>query len=182
MLVHEIDDRLATSPKLEPFSGGPAWADAVICLGPEITQMVLGKLSFLFAITSWVAPINHVEFAGNETKAEATVRKNAFVLNDVTRVITPIVFARYQFANGVKTAKHFAVGKYADVADAIRQLAKVGGHLEFENYERKRSRLEVTEAGGPIDVTLDGTTRKRSLEDTLNLFDAMTTKGVSAVT
>lgn len=177
--IDEIVGRDVT--KLEPFSGGPPWADAVACLGPAVAQTIVAKGSFLMPITYDVYPINHVELAGDETQAEATVRKKAVILNDLTRVIDPVVFARYRLANGSKSAKHFAIGKKADVAELIGRAAEVGGHLEFENFERKRGRIQVETAGATLDVTVEGATRKLSLDDTLSLFDTMTTKGAAAV-
>lgn len=122
--------------------------------------------------------INHIEFSGDETVAEAIVRCNRLEYNDIARDPSPIVFARYKSKSGM----HFAIATQDDVVEITKDVSKSGGWLEFENFERARTRIVAPGGRKKVDVSCGGRSAAMSATKALDLLDVLTTKGLSAAT
>lgn len=163
--------------KLTEYAGGPDFANCVICLGPEAALIEYSDLTK--GITYSAYQINHIEFAGDETVAEAIVRCNQFDYHDITRDPSPIVFARYKSQSGMHSAKHFAVASQDDVAEITKDVFRSGGWLEFENFERSRIRLVAPGGRKKLEVTCGERSASMSARQALDLLNVLTTQGLN---
>ena len=175
----EVADREVA--RLVPWTAGPPFADALLVLGRGVAKKSAPGGHFLPSRTVAGYPIHHIEFTGDETGAEATVRMKDASLNDVTRTPSPIVFCRYKLDSGGGSAKHFAVAPASTVVAVLRDVVREGGRLEFENFEREACVFTTKRQTERIEVRVGKQERTMSHEEAVALFHQMTTSGVAAV-
>jgi hypothetical protein len=166
--------------RITPYDSGNKKFDTFLALAPEITKFLIGKAYFLKSRTTECMAINHIEFSGTETQAEAVFRNGQVRLTDVKREITPVIFLRYHKKSGQRSEKYFAVCSHEDTTDTINELPRDGGIVEIENWERDRLTLSAEKKKKGIDAVLDGETQSVSLKDALKLMDELTFKGLKA--
>jgi hypothetical protein len=166
--------------RIQPFDSGNEAFDTFLALGPSITNFVLGGAHFLKSITTECFAINHIEFAGDETEAEATVRNRHVRLTDVKREITPMIFCRYQKQTGQRSADHLAIAKHDRCKTFIQEIPRDGGFVELENWERARLVLTGDQGTSLLEATFANQTKTVTVEDALELMDALTYHGAVA--
>lgn len=166
--------------RLNPFASGSKVFDTFLALGPSITNCVIGGGHFLKTRTIECYAINHIEFAGDETEAEAVVRKKHVRLSDVKREITPVIFGRYHKQTGQRSHDYLAIATHESTALDIRQLPRDGGVVEFENWERARLTLTADRGNEDIGATFSGETKTISVAQALKLMDELTCNGADA--
>jgi hypothetical protein len=175
----EVADREVV--KLAPWTGGPPFADELLVLGRGVARWSAPKGYFLPSRTVAAFPINHIEFTGEETAAEATERMRYAALNDMTRTPSPIVFTRFRLSDGSGSTKFFSVSRSDSALSILNEVVNVGGRFEFENYERERCLL-TTEAGTSVlEMRVGGVTRAVSHQQAITHFHTMTLQGVAAL-
>lgn len=175
----ELKDREVT--KLAPWNAGPDFADALLVLGRDIAKVAPTKGYVFPSRTVAGYPINHIEFTGEETAAEAIVRKKEVHLNDLTRVPSPVVFGRYQLQNGEGSARHFAVAPLSTILTVLRSVVREGGRLEIENYERQRCLLTASPAATVLEFRTDDIVRQVSCDEGEGLIRTLTHLGADAL-
>lgn len=175
----EVADREVA--KLVPWKAGPPFADALLVLGRGVAKKSAPGGHFLPSRTVAAYPIHHIEFTGEETAAEATVRMKDAALNDVARTPSPIVFCRYKLDSGGGSAKHFAVAPASTVLAVLRDVVREGGRLELENFEREGCVFTAKRQSDRIDARVANVERTMSHDDAVALFHKLTTGGIAAV-
>jgi len=167
--------------RLLPWSGGPAFADQLIVLGIGVARKGACEGYFLPSRTVAAFPVNHIEFTGEETAGEATVRMHDCPLNDMTRTPSPIVFARYRLTDGSGSAKHFGVGLPDTILGILSSVVRVGGRLEYENYERERCLLTTDAGTSRLNMRVGGVEHTVTHDQAIGFFHTMTLKGIAAL-
>src|SRR6187431_1934226 len=176
--LHKLVGNLVT--RLHPYVSGEDKFDTFLALGPSITKVVMSKGHFLQPCTYECYAINHIEFSGNETEAEATLRKRKVRMTDVNREVTPVIFGRYHKQTGQRSPKYLAVATHESTATDIKQMLRDGGVVEFENWERERVTLTTDQGRAELDATFSGETKSISVDQALKLMDELTLRGVEA--
>jgi hypothetical protein len=178
---HAAKAKEGLATKVSGVDWGLGSFDTLLLLGPAVVKFgVIKDDYFLRPRTVLVHAINHIEYSGDETEAEAIVRRGHVLLADVTREITPVIFLRYHKETGQRSAKFLAIAKHEYTTTLINQMPQDGGTVELENYERVRLALAATQGASQLEVTFDGKTAKLSVSDALKLMDTLTMKGAEA--
>lgn len=167
--------------KLRPWSAGPAFADELLVLGVGVARKGAGNGYFLPSRTVAAFPINHIEFTGEETAAEAMERMRYAALNDMTRTPSPIVFTRFRMSDGTGSTKFFSVSSSDSALSILNQVVIVGGRLEFENYERERCLLTTEARTSILEMRVGGVTRTVTHQEAIGRFHTMTLQGLAAL-
>ena len=175
----EVADRDVA--KLVPWSGGPAFADQLLVLGRGVAQWSASEGYLLPSRTVAAFPINHIEFTGDETAAEATERMKYAAINDMTRTPSPIIFTRHRLSDGSGSTKFFSVSREDGARSILNQVVIVGGRLEFENYERERCSLTTEARTSVLEIRVGGVTRTVTHQEAIAHFHTMTLKGLAAL-
>lgn len=176
--LHKLQGKLVT--RIEPYDSGDPKFDTFLALAPSIAEVVIGGSALLKSRTTVCYAINHIEFSGEETEAEAVVRDKHVRLSDVTREITPIIFGRYHKQTGQRTAEHLAVVKHDRAAEFIREMPRDGGVVEFENWERVRMTLTTDKGSETLEATFNGETKPLSVDDAVKLLEELSLRGSEA--
>jgi len=166
--------------RIHPFDSGNEAFDTFLALGPSIANCVIGGAHFLKTRTTECYAINHIEFAGDETEAEAVVREKHVRLADVKRKITPVIFGRYHKQTGQRSHDYLAIATHESTVLDIRQLPRDGGIVEFENWERVRITLTTEMGNADIEATFSGETKTISVDQALKLLEELTYNGADA--
>ncbi|MFZ5895118.1 MAG: hypothetical protein ACOY0T_28925 [Myxococcota bacterium] len=166
--------------RIEPFESESPKFDTFLALGPSIANIVIGGSTFLKTRTSECYAINHIEFAGDETEAEAIVRKKHARLSDFARDITPVIFGRYHKQTGQRSAEYLAVATYESTVRDIEQMPRDGGVVEFENWERERVTLTNDRGNDILEATFAGQTKPLTVDAALKLMNELVYRGVEA--
>jgi hypothetical protein len=174
----QVRENLVT--RIERYHSGNETFDTFLSLGPSITKTVIADGYFLQTRTTQCYAINHIEFAGNETEAEAVVRKKHVRLTDVTRAITPVIFGRYQKQTGQKSASYLAIATHESTVRDIKQMPRDGGIVEFENWERERMTLTTDQGNPNLELRFNGQNKTVSVNEALKLMDELVFKGAAA--
>jgi hypothetical protein len=164
--------------RIDGYQEGEEKFDALLALGPSITHCEIAP--FLKSRTTECYAINHIEFAGNETEAEAVTRKKHVRLSDRAREITPVIFARYQKQTGQRSEKYLAVAKHDYLVTLIQQMPRDGGVVELENWERARLTLTTNQGSADVEATFDKQSQKLSVDEVVKLVDALVFKSADA--
>jgi len=164
------------SPKNTFFFVRPFADDLALATSIMKFSMMRGA-EFLTPITIGAFAVNHIEFSGDETEAEAVVRRQHAIVADVPRPITPVIFLRYHKLAGQRSAEHLAIAKHDYSTQLISQIPRDGGTVELENYERIGMGFAGNQGDSALAVTFDGKTRKLPVADASKLMDALTFKG-----
>lgn len=166
---------------LVPWKGGPAFADRLLVLGIGVARKAPRGGYSLPSRTVAAFPINHIEFTGEETAAEAMERMRYAALNDMTRTPSPIVFTRFRLSDGTGSTKFFGVSRSDSALSILNQVVIVGGRLEFENYERERCLLTTEARTSVLEIRVGGVTRTVTHQEAIAHFHTMTLQGVAAL-
>lgn len=175
----EVADREVT--KLVPWAAGPSFADALLVLGRDVAKVAPTKGYVFPSRTVAGYPINHIEWTGEETAVEATVRKKDAHINDYARTPSPIIFGRYQLTDGAGSAKHFAVAPLATVLSILKNVVREGGRFEIENYEREGCLLTTTAGSGSLEMRIGGVERTVTHDEVIQHIHTLTHKGVATL-
>lgn len=175
----EVASRDVTA--LVPWTAGPPFADALLVLGRDVAKLAPTKGYVFTSRTVAGYPINHIEWTGDETAAEATVRKKDAHLNDLTRTPSPIVFGRYQLTDGAGSAKHFGVAPLGTVLSILKTVVREGGRFEIENYERQRCLLTTSAGSGSLELRVDGIDRTITHDEAVKHIHTLTHRGIAAL-
>jgi hypothetical protein len=167
--------------KLLPWTDGPVFADALLVLGRGVADLAPVKGFVLRSRSVAGYPINHIEWTGEETAAEATVRKKDAHLNDLTRAPSPIIFGRYQLSNGAGSAKHFAVAPLATILSILKSVVREGGRFEIQNYEREGCLLTTTPGSENLQIHVGGIERTVTHDEAVRHVHTLTHQGIAAL-
>lgn len=167
--------------KLAPWTAGPAFADQLLVLGRGVSRWSASDGYFLPSRTVAAFPINHIEFTGEETAAEAMERDRHAAINDMTRTPSPIVFTRFRLRDGSGSTKFFSVSRSDSALSILNQVVIVDGRLEFENYERERCLLTTEARTSILEMRVSGATRKVTHQEAIAHFHTMTLQGLAAL-
>ena len=177
--IVESHERLVT--KILGFDSGIPMFDSLLILGPAIEKFRMTKNDYFLGPRTYCAyAINNIEFAGDETEAEASVRTRHAILSDVKREISPVIFLRYHKQTGQRSDEHLAIAKHSYTMVLINELPRDGGTVELENYERVGITFATDQGEANLDATFDGKTKKLPVAEALKFMDTLTYKGAEA--
>jgi hypothetical protein len=177
---HAAKARRAVVTKVSGVAWGETRFDSLLLLGPAVAKFRLThEEHFLPSRTVLACAIHHIEFSGDETEAEAVVRRKQSLLADITREIVPVIFLRYHEQTGQHSAKYLAIATHDYTTRLINELPRDGGTVELENYERESMGFATDQGNETVDVTFGGKTKKLPLADALKRMDTLTYKGVA---
>ena len=167
--------------KIPKVNWGLANFDSLLMVGPQVEKFrMTSDDHFLTSRTVVAYAVNHIEYSGDETEAEAGVRGRHVILSDIARAITPVIFLRYHKQTGQRSAEYLAIAKHEYATRLINELPRDGGTVELENYERVRLSFVMKNGAKQVDTNFDGKTQKLSLSASLRLMDTLTMKGAEA--
>jgi hypothetical protein len=151
--------------------------DSLLLFGPAVVKFSMTKDDvFLRSRTVAAYAIHHIEYSGDETEAEAVVRRRHAVLADITREITPVIFLRYHKQTGQRSEEFLAIAKHERATAFISEIPRDGGTVDLENWQRVGMSLSGNQGDSEVDTTFDGKTKKLTIADALKLMDTLTMK------